>query len=962
MDKIEPSQLRFDEFELDADNARLTRNAQPVPLAPKAFDLLCTLVRHSGQLLTKDKLLDLVWGHQHVSESVLKNVISELRAALSDDAKQPRYIETVARRGYRFVKPEYLQTAPDAKILNSQTPAFPIIGRRAVLAKLSAAWSTAAAGQRQIFWLAGEAGVGKTTLIDNFVAGCRPIRYAHGQCVEQFGIGEPYLPVLEALAMLCRNDPALIPALRTVAPTWLLQFPWLSSEAEREALRCELAGSSQDRMLRELGELLDRYTQHQPLLLVTEDLHWSDHATVHLINHMARRRSPARLMWLASFRLAEVISEEHPLKHLRHELKLHRLCEEIVLDPFSEREVADYIDQRFPGTGISEALVRNVHTHTDGLPLFVVNVIDDLAAQGVFRPGVTGSPADTPMTGVQVPENLAGVIEKQLARLPAELKTLLEVCSVCGVEFRPDTVAEVLQRDVYWVVEHCDDLARRQQWLNAHAARRLPDGTLDTRYSFRHALYKHVFYQRIAARTRALLHGQIAIAMERSRTLGISVTAAELASHYQRGHDLSTALRHYVEAAENALRHFAPTEVLELTADALDLTARITQSTERDEMELALLAHRGVAASQLLGVASPEARQAFERAQLLSGRLPAAPVRAAELSGQGWVFYTRGEFDAALALGKRMLALAEARREPVLSLCAYNLMGATASYQGDVVNGARWLQQGLTIYQQLEDLSVLKTFVVDPGVSMHANLFIPLAHQGAVDQARAQMNAAIALANTVKQPMAQMLAHWCAGIMHSWLGNAEQTLHAAQALNTLINDHGLAQAEGPARWLHGWALARLGQPDQGYTLIMEGYQRHARFDMLCGGTQVLTFVAEALILAERWDEARKQIEDGIALAGRIGEYVFLPDLLMLEARIALGQAHTDLARHALQAACTEAHSHHALWQELAAQVALCELADTQHADRAALQATYDRLHEGFDTRLVRRAQTIFAKA
>jgi DNA-binding winged helix-turn-helix (wHTH) protein len=375
--------LRFDTFELDERDARLIRDGRPVSLPPKAFAVLCTLARQPGQLVTKSALLDAVWGHQHVSESVLKTTISELRAALADDAKQPRYIETASRRGYRFicgVNARQTVAAPSLPSMSAQDAgpylqahAEPsMIGRQAALARMRSAWSSAAAGRRQVFWIAGEAGVGKTTLIDHFVMGLGPIVCAHGQCVEQFGAGEPYLPVLEALGALCEKDQALAPMMRAVAPTWLLQLPWLSSEPERETLRRQLAGSSADRMLRELAELLDRYTLQRPLLLVIEDLHWSDHATVRLIDHLARRRTPARLMWLGSFRLAELISEDHPLKGLRHELRMHRLCDEIVLDPFSEREVADYVDSRFPGTEPSEDFVRRLHTHTDGLPLFVV--------------------------------------------------------------------------------------------------------------------------------------------------------------------------------------------------------------------------------------------------------------------------------------------------------------------------------------------------------------------------------------------------------------------------------------------------------------------------------------------------------------------------------------------------------------------------------------------------------------
>jgi DNA-binding winged helix-turn-helix (wHTH) protein/tetratricopeptide (TPR) repeat protein len=967
-------QLIFDQFELDERNARLLRNGRPVMLAPKAFAVLCALARQPGQLVTKGLLLDTVWGHQHVSESVLKTVVSDLRAALSDDARQPRYIETVSRRGYRFVSTISLSPAVDrrasanllsvrdAKSVPELNQRPQLIGRQEAISKLHTAWDKAKSGHRQTVWVTGEAGVGKTTLIDNFAASLGAVISAHGQCVEQFGTGEPYLPIFDALGSLCSNDPSLVTLMRQVAPTWLHQMPWLSNAAERESLRLELAGANQDRMLRELGVLFDRYTQEQPLLLVTEDLHWSDHATVRLIDHIARRRGTARLMWISSFRLAEVIAEDHPLKDLRHELRLHQLCEELLLDSFSESEVADYIVKRLPGNVVSDAFTRSIHTHTDGLPLFVVNVIDDLLSQGILKPGENEPLTNAQISHVNVPENLAGVIEKLVTRLPSELRSLLEAASVCGVEFRTDTVADVLECEADWVVERCDGLARRQNWLNTLSVHLQPDGKTDARFAFRHALYKRVFYQRIGAHTRVRMHGRAAVSLERRRAAGVMVSAAELATHFELSHELMPALRHYADAAQSALRHFAPKETLELTLHALNIIDRVPDSMERDEAELALLSHQGVAASQLHGVASPEARNAFERAQALSDRLPPASAQASELSGQGWVLYARGEFAAALALGKRMLALADTRQEPILRICAYNLMGATAAYQGDIVNATRWMQQGLTLYEQLDDMHASAAFLVDPGVSMRANLFIPLAHQGYVDQARAQLEAAAVLADKVKQPMAQMLVHWCSGIMHSWLGNAELVLQAAEALQSLIAEHALAQAEGPALWLRGWALARLGEPDRGYALIMEGYQRHARFDMLCGGTQVIAYATEALILAARWQDAKTQVEEGLTLARDIGERIYLPDLHMLEARIALGQKRADDARRALHAALTEARSQQARWMELAALAALCELPDATQADFDALNATSANLNEGLDTVLAQRVQRLLTPA
>ena len=289
---------------------------------------------------------------------------------------------------------------------------------------------------------------------------------AYGQCVEHYGSGEPYLPVLEAISELCRKDPSLPLLLRSVAPTWLLQLPWLCDAEERDALRRELAGVGADRMLREMGELLDRYTEQRPLLLVTEDLHWSDRATIQLIDHVARRRGRACLMWLASFRVAEVVALEHPLNPLRRELRMHRLCEEVVLDPFSEAEVAAYVAQRSASLARDEAFVRAMHERTDGVPLFVSSVVTDVMDQ---TDGDAG--AEARLAAVAVPENLAAIIDHYIARLDTGQRDLLAAAAVCGVDFRADTVASALGQDAETVAQACDELVRGHVWLVAPRAR-----------------------------------------------------------------------------------------------------------------------------------------------------------------------------------------------------------------------------------------------------------------------------------------------------------------------------------------------------------------------------------------------------------------------------------------------------------------------------------------------------------
>lgn len=168
-----PVRVCFGEFELDEANACLLCNGKAVALAPTPFNLLCALARQSGVLLTKDALLDAVWGHQFVTESVLKTAISDLRTALGDNPREPRFIETVSRRGYRFIAVP--AAAPAAQSVAVTVPLSPrpspsFIGRADAIARLQQAWEQARTGQRAVVWVAGEPGIGKTTLIEHFVA------------------------------------------------------------------------------------------------------------------------------------------------------------------------------------------------------------------------------------------------------------------------------------------------------------------------------------------------------------------------------------------------------------------------------------------------------------------------------------------------------------------------------------------------------------------------------------------------------------------------------------------------------------------------------------------------------------------------------------------------------------------------------------------------------------------------
>src|SRR5215475_10157742 len=505
----------FGPFRLDRANAGLWRAEQPVTLRPKTFELLVYLVTHAGQLVTKDVLLDAIWPETAVGEGVLKTSMNELRKTLGETAKAPQWITTVHRRGYRFVAPvtpEESTTpteAPTARtaplLAPAPAPALPsalqcaptsvphLVAREAEVATLHQWLAHALQGERHLGFITGEAGIGKTTLVDTFVAqlaGQAPLWIGRGQCIEQYGAGEAYLPLLEALGQMGRtlDGPQMVALLRQQAPSWLLQLPALLSPGEYEALQRYAGGTTRERMLRELAEAMEALTAVRPCVLVVEDLHWSDTATIEWLAYMARRRGPARLLVLGTYRPVEALVRAHPVRAMVQELTVHGYGADLHLKEWSEAGVAAYLAQRGAGAEVPVELVRVLTQRTDGHPLFLVTVVDDLIRQGRLQVAPAGWVLAGGLDAVTggVPQSIRHLLEHQVAQLQLADQELLAVASVAGVEFAVAAVAAGVQQAEEDVEVHCDALARQYQLVQARGTAICPDRTETARYGLRH--------------------------------------------------------------------------------------------------------------------------------------------------------------------------------------------------------------------------------------------------------------------------------------------------------------------------------------------------------------------------------------------------------------------------------------------------------------------------------------------
>jgi DNA-binding winged helix-turn-helix (wHTH) protein len=377
-------QLSFTPFRLDLASERLWKNGKELRLRRKPFAILRHLVQNPQRLVTHEELVEAVWGKIAMSESLLRTHVHDLRQVLGEDV-----VETVVGRGYRFipeVKHTELEASPgDASTAEPHAVGRVVVGRETDLDALRAALRSARDRRRTTVFVTGEAGVGKTTLVDFFLEQANaagPLFAGRGACIEQYGSGQAYLPVFDAIGALCRGRAAerVIEVFARHAPTWLAQMPALVRPERLAEVQRRASGATQGRTLRELAEALDALSADAPVIIVFDDLQWTDPSTAEFVAFLASRRESARLLLVGTYRSAEV-PRGHPISNVSGELVAHHQASSIVLDVLGVDALQAYLSRRFPGHRFPVNFAPTVHRSTGGNPLFMTTLIDELAGK-----------------------------------------------------------------------------------------------------------------------------------------------------------------------------------------------------------------------------------------------------------------------------------------------------------------------------------------------------------------------------------------------------------------------------------------------------------------------------------------------------------------------------------------------------------------------------------------------------
>jgi predicted ATPase/DNA-binding winged helix-turn-helix (wHTH) protein len=895
----------FDRHRFEPRTGRLWAGRREVSLTPRAASVLAALIGRAGELVTRQQLFETVWGETVVSDAALTACIQELRGALADDARRPRFIETRHRRGYRFaarVQPLAApREAPGTPALRQPAPL--VVGRNREMVALRSYLEQAVGGARQIVFVTGEPGIGKTTLIERFLAetaGGDPLRVAQGRCIETHGAGEAYLPLLEAMTRLCREPggPSVTRLLRHHAPTWLAQMPSVVSAAEIGAMRRATSGISRERMLRELAEALEVMAAEAPLALWLEDLHWSDPPTVDWLGYLARRPGPARLLVLASCRPFEALVTGHPLEATKDELKMRGQCGEITLARLDEAAVAEYLARRFPSERSFRALAGVIHARTGGNPLFVVSVADDLVRRAVLveRSGCWQVDDGRGLARIAIPDDVRRMIGHQLERVRPEDRRLLEAASAAGSEFSAATVAAAEEIGLEEAERACASMAERDAFLTPLGSDAWPDGTVSARYGFRHALHQEVVYERTPATRRAHLHRRIGERLEAGLRERAREMAAELAMHFERGRDPGRAIGYLRMAGEIATQRSAAGEAVAHLTRALDLLWAEPETAERTEREVALHVALGGPLMAVKGRGAPEVEHAYTRAQELCLRIGDTPQLFPVVWGLFLFHRSRGDIDRALQHATRLLALARTGGDSSRLIEAHHALWATRFARGELRAVAEHVNEALALYDADRHAPLAAVYGNhDPAVCALGHAAWAFELSGQPEQASHRSAEALALARRLGHRFSEAHALLYSARLHQFRGEWQTTRDRAEEAAVLAREQGFAQLQAWASVSSGWALAEAGKPAEGLGRLREGIQTLRALGSDDFRTYFLSLLAATLARSGETGTALDAIAEALAAAERSGERFYTAELHRQHGELLLATGHDHAA-------------------------------------------------------------------
>ncbi len=472
------------------------------------------------------------------------------------------------------------------------------VGRAAERARLAALLDGAAAGRGRVVFITGEAGAGKSSLVEQVrtegVERQPDLLVLHAACSEQFGSGEPYQPFIDAfhdLIVDVQTQGSRWTHLRELAaelaPTWIAAIPLagnviaatMTTAVELRRLGSGASAASEEALFFQYTEALLAAASERPILLVLDDLHWADGATVSLLTHIARRIASERLLILGTYRPADVDVSRHVIREARLELERYSLAEEMPLPPLDRSALVELATTLLGGPP-SRDLLGWMEEHAGANPLFFQELLRWCVDQGIAKQREGEWGLERLPLAVEVPRSAEAAIERRLQRLDPDTYRILEYASVQGDEFSATLLAQLLDTDELALEETLESIARTHRLVSYVETWDLPGGDITSVYRFAHSLIQDVLQGQLQGKRRILLHRRMAELLESLYGNGADAVAHRLAVHCDEGRLPERAFHFAVAGADHASKLYAHRDAIGLLARALKNSATDAQRAE----------------------------------------------------------------------------------------------------------------------------------------------------------------------------------------------------------------------------------------------------------------------------------------------------------------------------------------------------------------------------------------------
>jgi DNA-binding SARP family transcriptional activator len=667
-----------------------------------------------------------------------------------------------------------------------------LVGRVHEWTRLTALWRAAEHGRAQFVLVTGEAGIGKTRLIEELHSWCAH-RGAAIAVARSYPVGSAlaYGPVVawlrsEALKpRIERLDRARLTELARLLPELLAQVPDLARPGPL------LESDQRQRLFDAIARAI--LTPGAPLLLVADDLHWCDRETLQFLHYLLRVEPGARLLVAATARREE-IDRQHSLHDLLVGLHALECFTEIELGRFTREETA-MLAERTVGYPLEQPEGDRLYAETEGNPLFVVE-----ALRAGWMSGHAGRGWMSP--------RVQAVIESRLVQLSEPARDLVGVAATVGRAFTTDVLAAASEADEETLVRGLDELWRR---------RIIREHGVDS-YDFSHDKIREVAYLTLSPARRRHHHLRVASALQRLYAHDPGSMSGPIAGHYERAGAAGQAVAWYVPAAEEAQQLHANHEAIGLLGRALDLLRSLPATPERQARELEVLTMLQAPLGWAEGWASERLaalqRRALELSRALEFELAPPLLRSLAVAS-----LARRDFAAARGFGEQLCALGERDEDDVLLVEAGYVLGIAAFWSGEFEVARTHFEVAVDRYRPEHRGTHLLRYGLDPQVVCLSRLGNTLWFLGHPEMATRACDAALALADEIGHPYSRSIALVFAALLSLEMHDSERLRTYTALLTAEKREYKTRPTQASSEAFGGYIDALDGRGERGIARI-----------------------------------------------------------------------------------------------------------------------------------------------